>query len=321
MPHQCCIDPARVAPSPIPGLPLQPKGTLRTFGCLVLLLALLLQAGCANLPTDYPRSTSTVLADTGDTRLGQAARRMLAGHPDTSGVHPLNRGTDAFLARLALTEAAEKSLDIQYYIWHGDTTGKVLLERVLRAADRSVRVRLLLDDIGTAAEDSHLLAIDSHPNIEVRLFNPVAARSTPLLGMMADFSRTNRRMHNKSFTADNQVMIVGGRNIGDEYFEARPDVAFADLDLLAIGPVVGEVSRQFDRYWNSPLAFPISASPRPCRVMRRSFRHLPGCGRSCSRRPRKTMPRHSSRRGWPSGWPRAAYPSATPRPAWRPTIR
>jgi putative cardiolipin synthase len=228
------------------GLAIRQKGGLSTLVMLGALLALLLQAGCASLPTDYPRSTSTALPDTGDTRLGQVSSRLLAGHPDVSGVLPLNRGTDAFLARLALAEAAEKSLDIQYYIWHGDTTGKVLLERVLRAADRGVRVRLLLDDIGTAAKDSSLLAIDSLANIEVRLFNPVAARSARLLGMMADFSRTNRRMHNKSFTADNQVMIVGGRNIGDEYFEARPDVDFADLDLLAIGPVVGEISRQFD---------------------------------------------------------------------------
>jgi len=245
--------------SRFPNLAVRQKVALHTLALVGALLAMLLQAGCASLPTDYPRSISTTLSDTADTRLGQASRRLLDGHPDVSGVHPLNRGTDAFLARLALAEAAGKSLDIQYYIWHGDTTGKVLLERVLRAADRGVRVRLLLDDIGTAAEDSNLLAIDSHPNIEVRLFNPVASRSTRLLGMMADFSRTNRRMHNKSFTADNQVMIVGGRNIGDEYFEARPDVAFADLDLLAIGPVVEEVSRQFDRYWNSPLAFPISA--------------------------------------------------------------
>jgi putative cardiolipin synthase len=241
-----------------PGLAIRHKRTLSAFA----VLGLLLQAGCASLPTDYPRSSSTALTDTGDTRLGQASSRLLAGHPEVSGILLLDRGTDAFLARLALAEAAERSLDIQYYIWHGDTTGKVLLERVLRAADRGVRVRLLLDDIGTAADDRNLLAIDRHPNVEVRLFNPVAARSTRLLGMMADFSRVNRRMHNKSFTADSQVMIVGGRNIGDEYFEARPDIEFADLDLLAIGPVVGEASRQFDLYWNSPLAFPIPAIAR-----------------------------------------------------------
>lgn len=243
-----------------PGLSIRQKDSLATLALAGLLLfATLLQAGCASLPTDYPRTPSTALMLTADTRLGLMSSRVLAGHPGVSGVRLFNRGTDAFLARLALAEAAEQSLDIQYYIWHGDTTGKVLLERVLRAAGRGVRVRLLLDDIGAAAEDGGLLAIDSHPNIEVRLFNPIAARSAKMLGLVADFSRANRRMHNKSFTADNQATIVGGRNIGDEYFEARPDIEFADLDLLAIGPVVGEVSSEFDLYWNSPLAFPITA--------------------------------------------------------------
>jgi putative cardiolipin synthase len=222
----------------------------------------MLLAGCASLPTDYPRSPSTALTDTGHTRLGQVSTRLLAAQAEASGILVLNRGTDAFQARLALADEAEKSLDIQYYIWHADTTGKVLAERVLRAADRGVRVRLLLDDIGTAAQDRTLLVVDAHPKVEIRLFNPIAARSTKLLGMMADFPRANRRMHNKSFTADNQVMIVGGRNIGDEYFAARPDIEFADLDVLAIGPVVAEVSGQFDRYWNSPLAFPIAALSR-----------------------------------------------------------
>lgn len=243
-----------------PGLAIRHQRTRPALVAMLgLLLAVLLQAGCASLPTDYPRSPSTTLADTADTRLGRASSRLLAEHPDASGVLLLDRGTDAFLARLALAETAEKSLDIQYYIWHEDTTGKVLAARVLHAAERGVRVRLLLDDIGKAADDRHLLALDSHSNIEVRLFNPVAARSTPMLGLLADFSRANRRMHNKSFTADNQATIVGGRNIGDEYFGARPDIEFADLDLLAIGPVVAEVSRQFDAYWNSPLAFPIAA--------------------------------------------------------------
>jgi putative cardiolipin synthase len=225
----------------------------------LVLLTALLQAGCASLPTEVQRPPSTVLADTAGTLLGQTAHQLLAGHPDESAVLLFGQGTDAFLARLALADVAEKSLDVQYYIWHGDTTGKVLVERLLRAADRGVRVRVLLDDIGTAADDARLLAMDSHPNIEVRLFNPVANRSFRMLGMIADFSRTNRRMHNKSFTADNQATIVGGRNIGDEYFAARPDVEFADLDLLALGPAVPEVSRQFDRYWNNPAVYPITA--------------------------------------------------------------
>jgi hypothetical protein len=231
----------------------------------LVLLTALLQAGCASLPTDVERPVSTALTDTADTRLGQASRRLLAGHSDVSAVLLFERGTDAFLARLGLAELAEKSLDVQYYIWHGDTTGKVLADSLLNAADRGVRVRLLLDDIGTAADDAKLLALDSHPQIEVRLFNPVANRSFRMLGMVADFGRVNRRMHNKSFTADNQATIVGGRNIGDEYFEARPDAGFADLDLLAFGPAVQAVSTQFDRYWNSPAVYPISAlsSARP----------------------------------------------------------
>ena len=224
----------------------------------VLLIALL-QAGCASLPTDVERPPSTALTDTAETRLGQASRHVLAGRSDVSAVLLFGEGTDAFLARLGLAELAEKSLDVQYYIWHGDTTGRVLADGLLNAADRGVRVRLLLDDIGTAADDAKLLALDSHPSIEVRLFNPVANRSFRMLGMVADFGRTNRRMHNKSFTADNQATIVGGRNIGDEYFEARPDAGFSDLDLLAFGPAVRAVSSQFDRYWNSPSVYPITA--------------------------------------------------------------
>ena len=140
--------------------------------------------------------------------------------------------------------------------------GKVLLERLFRAADRGVRVRLLLDDLGTMPSDATLLAIDSHPNIEVRMFNPVALRSPRLLGMVADFGRINKRMHNKSFTADGQVSIVGGRNIGDEYFEAHAEMNFADLDVVVIGPVVKEVSDQFDLYWNNQSAIPIAALAR-----------------------------------------------------------
>ena len=132
-------------------------------------------------------------------------------------------------------------------------SGKVLLERLFRAADRGVRVRLLLDDLGTMPSDAVLLAIDSHPNIEVRMFNPVALRSPRLLGIVADFGRINKRMHNKSFTADGQVSIVGGRNIGDEYFGAHAEMNFADLDVAVIGPVVKEVSDEFDLYWNQPV--------------------------------------------------------------------
>ena len=235
---------------PVPALP-----------ALATLLAL---AGCVSLPTDYPRTASQALTDTADTRLGRGIAPITARHPGESGIHLLQRGTDAFVARLVLAEAADRSLDVQYYIWHADITGKLLADGLLRAAERGVRVRVLLDDLGTAPNDHTLLALDRHPDIEVRLFNPVAARGARGLGTLLEFGRVNRRMHNKSFTADNQATIVGGRNIGDEYFEARPDLDFGDLDALAVGPVVRQVSASFDRFWNSPASVPITALTTDC---------------------------------------------------------
>lgn len=199
-------------------------------------------------PTSNPGSTS----------LAAAVEPQLAAHPDLSGLHPFSDGLDALAARLILADAAESTLDIQYYIWKQDMVGRVLLERLLRAADRGVKVRMLLDDFGTVPSDAVLLAIDSHPNIEVRMFNPVTIRSLRALGIVADFRRTNRRMHNKSFTADGQVAIVGGRNIGNEYFEASDGYNHADLDMAVIGPVVREVAAAFELYWTHRTAVPIS---------------------------------------------------------------
>jgi cardiolipin synthase C len=169
-------------------------------------------------------------------------------------VYALASAREAFAARMLLAQTAHRSLDVQYYIWRQDMSGTLLLDALLRAADRGVRVRLLLDDINTAGLDETLSALDSHPNMEVRLFNPFAIRRHRWLGYVSDFSRLNRRMHNKSFTADNQVTIVGGRNVGDEYFDATTSVAFVDLDVMAIGPVVRDVSSNFDRYWASDSA-------------------------------------------------------------------
>jgi putative cardiolipin synthase len=199
------------------------------------------------------------MLDTDGTRLGRMASQQAAAHPGLSGAYPLARGQDAFLARLALAETAERSLDVQYYIWRSDSTGRILLNHLVHAAQRGVRVRLLIDDLGTAPNDAHLLLIDGNSNIEVRLFNPIASRSARMFGTLVDFGRVNRRMHNKSFTADGQASIVGGRNVGDEYFEAASDMDFADMDVLAIGPVVKQVSGSFDLYWNSPAAIPIAA--------------------------------------------------------------
>ena len=197
-----------------------------------------------------------VLQNATDTRLGKAVLPLVQAHPGKSGVFALSDGRDAFAARVLLAGASERTLDIQYYIWNGDKTGTLLFEALRRAADRGVRVRLLLDDNGTAGLDTALAVLNTHPNIEVRLFNPFMHRRWRALGFLTDFWRLNRRMHNKSFTADNQATIIGGRNVGDEYFGAGQGVSFIDLDVLAIGPVVNDVSEDFDRYWASDSSYP-----------------------------------------------------------------
>ncbi|RLA21375.1 MAG: phospholipase D family protein [Gammaproteobacteria bacterium] len=170
----------------------------------------------------------------------------------------LNEGTNAFFARMSLVELAERSIDVQYYIWRADLVGKLLFNAMLKAADRGVRVRILLDDISTSTEvEGMLYAMDQHENIEVRLYNPFASRTMRFVDYVLDGFRINRRMHNKSFSADEQMTIVGGRNIGNEYFSADKNSNFSDLDVLSAGPIVNEVGVQFDIYWNSKVVFPV----------------------------------------------------------------
>ena len=228
---------------------------LAAVASLGLAAALLSHAN--SLPSMENRSSSTVFSDTADTHLGRAITPRTGAHPGQCGIYALADAREAFAARMHLANFAERSLDIQYYIWRNDMSGTLLFDALRRAADRGVRVRLLLDDNNTAGLDATLAALDSQPNIEVRLFNPFVIRSPRVLGFVTEFSRLNRRMHNKSFTADNQATIVGGRNIGDEYFDATEGVAFVDMDAIAVGPEVNEVSKDFDRYWASDSSFPL----------------------------------------------------------------
>lgn len=193
-----------------------------------------------------------------ETRLGRAVSPLLQAHRGKSGVFGLPDGRDAFAARSLLCDAGERTIDACYYIWNNDLSGMLLFDALRRAAERDVFVRVLLDDNNTAGLDTLLAALDSHRNIQVRLFNPFKIRRWRLLGYLTDFARLNRRMHNKSFTVDNQATIIGGRNVGDEYFGASQRMSFADLDVLAIGPVVKEVSQDFERYWNSGSSYPAS---------------------------------------------------------------
>jgi putative cardiolipin synthase len=198
-----------------------------------------------------------------------------AAGPEPSGIHPLFDSREAFAARLALAQRATRSLDVQYYIWRNDTTGRLLFEALCAAAERGVRVRLLLDDNNTSDLDEILATLDAHPGIEVRLFNPFALRRPRIVGYLTDFFRLNRRMHNKSFTADRETTIVGGRNIGDEYFGATGDVLFVDLDVLAVGPIVADVADDFERYWASKAACPVERL-LPRRRAARSLWHATG---------------------------------------------
>jgi putative cardiolipin synthase len=193
------------------------------------------------------------------TEFGRRLAPRLADHPGKSGLYVLGPGLDAFAARLLLIDGAERAVDVQYYIFHDDLTGRFLLSRLLKAADRGARVRLLLDDVGSGGIDRLIAAANAHPELEVRLFNPVARGPGRLFDLLWRAGRLNHRMHNKMLTADGTVAVVGGRNVGDEYFDAAEGVNFADLDLLAVGPVLGELGTSFDRYWNSPFAVPVSA--------------------------------------------------------------
>ena len=226
--------------------------------------ALLLLGGCAstlNLDTARPLSTAT------SSQTSSPLKTRLSAYipASQSGFHLLHQGHAALAARLSMAQHATHTLDVQYYLFHNDTTGKLLAAELLAAADRGVRVRLLIDDIDTADKELGLAILDAHPNIQVRLFNPFHARSAnPLVRgwqVLRDSVRLNRRMHNKVFIADNQLGITGGRNIGDEYFEANGEFSFVDLDVLAAGAIVDKLSKAFDQYWNNDAAVPATALP------------------------------------------------------------
>ena len=204
------------------------------------------------------RQDSWKVADTNGTELGRAAQRWLHSVDKDCGVYRLDSGRDALGIRLGLIDRAECSVDIQSYLIRDDVSGNLVGLRLAAAAERGVRIRLLMDDALTNEIDAGLLSLDDHDNIEVRVFNPFPRRRSRLISFIANFNILNRRMHNKSFTVDNQVTIVGGRNLADEYFRSGGATEFIDEDLLAIGAVVDDVSDGFDEYWNSPEAIPVN---------------------------------------------------------------
>lgn len=233
---------------------------VRTVLAAVIIVAAI--AGCASLPSDVPRTPSFALADAADAQLARQFADDASAHPGSSGVLLLGNGLDAYVARAVLARRAERTIDAQYYLYHDDLTGRLFTRELLDAAGRGVRVRLLVDDIDFGGREFGAAVLSLHPNMEVRLFNPFARGSPRAVQFATRFGRITRRMHNKSFIVDGTVAVIGGRNIGDEYFDADPALNFTDLDALVVGPVVRQASTSFDAFWNHELAYPAEALNR-----------------------------------------------------------
>ncbi|MBV0933684.1 phospholipase D family protein [Marinobacterium weihaiense] len=221
-----------------------------------LLLFSLVMSGCARLPDNSIRQASYHYADTEGTLLAQVSGTTPKVDASQSGFLLLESGLDAFVARTALARAAQRSIDAQYYLLHDDMTGQLFLDEMIQASRRGVRVRLLVDDMDLEGRDADAAALDAMPNVEVRIFNPFGRNVSRWSQFLTRFGSVTRRMHNKSFIVDGEAVVLGGRNIGNEYFEADPALAFGDLDVLGFGPIARQAAVSFDAYWNHALAYP-----------------------------------------------------------------
>ena len=247
------------------GLPKMPRRsptlglTNRLSALCAALVAMAFFAACSTVPIadNASRPKTYALENPRPTLLHRLYVQHASAHGGKSGFALVKTGRDSYLALSALTRLAQKTLDLQYYVWRGDTTGRLLLGSVLEAAERGVRVRLLLDDMENGWKDRELKQLSALPNIEIRLFNPFAGRETGFFDFLFDFERVDHRMHNKAFIADNSIAVVGGRNVGDQYFAINDNANFRDLDLFASGPIVRDISQNFDSFWNSAWSVPI----------------------------------------------------------------
>jgi cardiolipin synthase C len=218
--------------------------------------------GCASLPEPVPRAPSAAIASADSTKLDKIALASRPADASLSGFRLIHVGITALHARLDLLRAAQRSLDLQYYHLHDDETGRLILRELRLAAQRGVRVRLLVDDMYTQGMEPLLLGLAAFPNAEVRLFNPFPTRggtASRFAAALADFSRVHRRMHNKLFVADGAVAIVGGRNLGNDYVFRSEVINFLDFDSVVVGAVLPQLGSLFDVYWNSPHAYPVDA--------------------------------------------------------------
>lgn len=225
---------------------------------LTALLSVML-SNCSSIPTKTVDTSQPASNYFADSKLSQIFSSIVQEHDDKSGFILLRDGDRALQKRLALANIAEHTIDAQYYIWNSDKSGKRLVQKLIQAADRGVSVRIILDDFSVGDRNKQLLAVNSHSNIQIRIYNPFVNRSgaAKWFNFAFDFERLNRRMHNKTYTVDGVAAIVGGRNIGDEYFNHNEHLNFRDLGLFTVGPAVKQVSQSFQEYWDSPWAIPI----------------------------------------------------------------
>lgn len=232
---------------------LSPQTTVILSACLVFGLS-----ACSTLPKQEPIKPQFAYdIDTADTHLAQIIEPLKKQNPDLTGYHTLYDPLEAIAARVHLIDTAEKTLDLQYYIWDNDTIGSLALYKIIQAADRGVKVRLLIDDNNSKTMEAVYLALDQHVNIEVKLFNPYHFRRMRALDMVLDLKRINRRMHNKTFTADNQIALIGGRNMSNQYYNVSDNYQFSDVDVMLVGQAVDDITHSFDEYWNHPYAYPV----------------------------------------------------------------
>jgi len=235
---------------------------LKTHGQLIVASALtLLFGGCSSLPEDLEQEPSYAYQVPKETEITKFFREAAPkGQPEKSGIRLLADPNEAYRARFGLSKLAQHTLDFQYYLWKNDATGTLLLERALEAADRGVQVRILIDDIYHRGRDPLYSKIATHPNAQIRVYNPSARRGLgSRLEMAFNMGTLNHRMHNKIFLVDNSIAVLGGRNIGDDYFGTDPNLNFHDLDAIAVGPIAAKAGEAFDLYWNSPKAIPVEA--------------------------------------------------------------
>jgi putative cardiolipin synthase len=235
----------------------------------LLLLASLALAACAGRPpgADFSKQESVAFEHPEETVLGGQFAGAARQHPGDSGFRLISVGADGFRARAQMIDAAQRTLDLQYYIFRGDDTGRMLTEHLLHAADRGVRIRVLIDDADTVAGDEQILRLMNHGAVELRIYNPAKYRGHVRIVRRVEFvlnaRRLDYRMHNKLLVADNAAALMGGRNIGNQYFQIDPESQFADDDVFAAGPIVPQLSRTFDEFWNSALAIPAEALGHP----------------------------------------------------------